>query len=290
MIIFLPLWSCVACAAGKAVNVKLTVVDDNKIPVAEAKVGMGFLLSHGGNSFRGNTDADGYVEATENGIFGVRISINKNNYYETDFRTGYGDQELTLVLREKKNPIAMYAKKILVNARDARKNGEQFGYDFVVGDYVYPIGKGIVSDLLITHTYTKTDYWTYDFNIDISFSNPEDGLIPFFIKHAASDFGSNYSAPESGYINHFSIYGNKKGEGQPVTGNKDKKRNYYFRVRTATDDKGEIISAHYGKIYGEFTEIIYYINPTPNDRNVEYNVQRNLFKNSADRGEWVSKP
>ena len=59
--------------------------------------------------------------------------------------------------------------------------------------------------------------------------------------------------------------------------NQDKMRNYYFRVRSKRDEKGNIISGYYGKIYGEFPEITYYLNPVVNDRNIEFDVNRNLF-------------
>jgi len=45
----------------------------------------------------------------------------------------------------------------------------------------------------------------------------------------------------------------------------DPNRNYFFRVRTAKDHEGNIVSAHYGKIYGDFMQFTYYLNPTPND-------------------------
>ena len=50
---------------------------------------------------------------------------------------------------------------------------------------------------------------------------------------------------------------------------------------------GTLLSALYGKIYGDFSQNIghgniyfnYYLNPEPNSRNMEFNTQSNLFKN-----------
>ena len=48
-----------------------------------------------------------------------------------------------------------------------------------------------------------------------------------------------------------------------------------FRTRTHVDENGNLISAHYGKIYGlwEFSTMIrakdIFFNPTPNDTNLE---------------------
>jgi hypothetical protein len=55
--------------------------------------------------------------------------------------------------------------------------------------------------------------------------------------------------------------------------------------------EGKLITANYGKIYGELiyggteknlsggmVRLIYYFNPTPNDRNLEFDGKNNLFK------------
>jgi hypothetical protein len=60
---------------------------------------------------------------------------------------------------------------------------------------------------------------------------------------------------------------------------RDAHHNYYIRVRTKVDDRGNIVSAHYGKIYGDFMQFKYYLNPTINDRNVEFDPKQNLMKN-----------
>ena len=57
-----------------------------------------------------------------------------------------------------------------------------------------------------------------------------------------------------------------------------KNRNYFFRVRTVLDENGKVKSALYGKIYGDFMHFSYYLNPTPNDRNVEFDPKQNLLK------------
>jgi hypothetical protein len=43
------------------------------------------------------------------------------------------------------------------------------------------------------------------------------------------------------------------------------------------DENGNIKSALYGKIYGGFENFQYYLNPTPNDRNVEFDPDHNLL-------------
>jgi hypothetical protein len=62
-----------------------------------------------------------------------------------------------------------------------------------------------------------------------------------------------------------------------------------FKSRLRRDEEGNVISANYGKIYGEFeflgseqvkkasVTFLYYFNPTSNDRNIEFGQGKNLF-------------
>ncbi len=38
------------------------------------------------------------------------------------------------------------------------------------------------------------------------------------------------------------------------------------------------MSANYAKIYGDFPKFVYFYNPTPNDRNLEFDPDKNLAK------------
>ena len=75
--------------------------------------------------------------------------------------------------------------------------------------------------------------------------------------------------------------------------------NYFFRVRTVKKDN-KIVSTNYGKIDRDIDfDIInsdtallfftYYLNPTPNDRNMEFDPKRNLLKGLKD-AETVTNP
>ena len=66
-----------------------------------------------------------------------------------------------------------------------------------------------------------------------------------------------------------------------------------FRVRTKYDDKGKVVEAFYGKIYGDIAmgwsyqgvssiSFLYYFNPTPNDRNLEWDMKNNLCPRPGD--------
>lgn len=77
--------------------------------------------------------------------------------------------------------------------------------------------------------------------------------------------------------------------GQVTKNDSDPNRNYLFRVRTVKDHAGNIVSAHYGKIYGDFMQFTYYLNPTPNDRNIEFDPKQNLLQ-GLQSFETVSAP
>ena len=76
----------------------------------------------------------------------------------------------------------------------------------------------------------------------------------------------------------------------------DKSRCYCFRVRSKFDDKGNLVDAYYGKVYGDFkihahinigldiVKFLYYLNPTPNDRNLEWDMKNNLCPNPGRIG------
>jgi hypothetical protein len=280
-----------ACATAPISHFSVNVVDEENMPVEGATVQGYFTnLKRGyvpGPARISTTDVDGKANITGPAYFAVNVKTKKEGYYISEKKIPVNikqDQNINFLLRSKKNPIAMYAKKVLVSARGTRRIGEQFGYDFMVGDFVLPHGKGKVSDLIITHTYYKKDSWNYSYEIAIKFSNPGDGLVPFFTNKelVESAFKSDYKAPKEGYINEWNLNGKREGADKPVQENLDKNRNYYFRVRTETDKEGNIESAYYGKIYGEFLSITYYLNPTPNDRNVEFDSEKNLFKDIRD--------
>jgi hypothetical protein len=116
--------------------------------------------------------------------------------------------------------------------------------------------------------------------MEVRFPNDGDGIVKFEIpKHRyASKFHSDYYAPVEGYINELRFY-SYRIEGHLHYTNYERWANYYFRIRTKFDHQGDVISANYGKIYGELNshDNIAYLNPTPNDRNVEFDPLWNLF-------------
>ncbi|MDZ4199972.1 MAG: hypothetical protein U1E27_11905 [Kiritimatiellia bacterium] len=189
------------------------------------------------------------------------------------------------------NPIPMFARSF-VNRRprlQIPEYGKAIGFDLMKGDWVLPYGKGDMSDLIITldckmgDGITADGYQIYDASLKLSFSNDGDGILPIYIHPMkGSAFRLPRFADEVGYVSnwvktaytheHESHYGNRDDE------------NYFFRVRTKRDKYGVITNALYGKIQGILSfdyekniSFTYYLNPTPNDRNMEFDPSRNLL-------------
>jgi hypothetical protein len=91
-------------------------------------------------------------------------------------------------------------------------------------------------------------------------------------------------APEHGYAPELVKTKARPAAGKPIEATTREDQNYFIRVRTIFDEKKQVKSAHYGKIDGDFQfwtnqkmRFTYYLNPEANDRNMEFDVRRNLF-------------
>jgi len=193
------------------------------------------------------------------------------------------------------NPIPMYAKTVYASSgyyMTIPATNTPVGFDLEAGDWVAPYGKGSVSDFIFTMQ-IKTPYGSmtqpYDVIWTLSFSNKGDGVQSVLVpKNVGSAFRLPRLAPETGYqptlVQEISYDGKQWKKGAV-----GEDQNYFFRVRTVQDDQGNIKSALYGKIAGpiECAQIgrilfTYYLNPTPNDQNMEFDPSKNLFKNLSD--------
>ena len=184
------------------------------------------------------------------------------------------------MLKRIKNPIPMYAKNLTNEGGGPLYipvADKDLAYDLVGGDWLVPYGKGKTGDIVFHHTFQKDPSGNSKRVIKITFPGKNDGLIVFDRDlWKGSKLRSDYEAPDQGYQPAVTLV--RTIIESKVTDDAKLDRNYYFRVRSKLDEDGNIISANYGKIYGDFMSFIYYFNPTPNDRNVEFDPSRNLLK------------
>lgn len=310
---------------GAQGQITLRVVDSTGKPVTNAKLSVAFWGSDSSADTvvsEGQTDTNGFCVTEGKTVGDMNYTVTKEGFYKTagkywfcrpsgldankssaisptsgeywlynreensvkDGRWQPWNPTNTVVLKEYRNPIAMYAKNTdgPVPVRDV-----PVGFDLEVGDWVAPHGQGKHPDFYITYKAKTQDLWTGSYELDLVCSNRLDGFYRAE-KDMWSELRSPYETPSDGYRTQvvlsldrtkYKILKNEQfGESEYLT----------FRVRTVLNDKGNIVSAQYGKIYGpiEFgvgkehhIRFSYYLNPTDNDRNLEFDPSRNLLAN-----------
>lgn len=188
-----------------------------------------------------------------------------------------------LVLKHVRNPIAMYAKLVLGNPP---VTNQPCGFDFAVGDWIAPYGTGHTADIIFTRHLDQKSKHDYDESLTVSFPNKGDGIQQFYISsdEGGSELASPHEAPIGGYQASI-VRKSSRHPGQKMILDFDQNRHYFIRVRTVLDEQGNVKSALYGKIYGDFMHFTYYLNPNSNDRNVEFKPNQNLIA-----GQSVTNP
>lgn len=297
-------------ALGK---VTLRVVDSFGVPVTNAMLSGAFWPSDSSADakvFEGYTGTNGLFTAEGETIHSMNYTITKEGYYKTTGKYSFrrqGEDRIrdgrwqpwnptnTVVLKEHRQPIVMYAKDVdlRIPVRD-----QAIGFDLEKGDWVAPHGQGATADLVLKYAATYEGPQTFSKRIELSFSNPRDGVQALPLDRT-SEFMSVYTAPEEGYARTF-IDEQARTRTKILKRSEIAKDQYLvFRVRSVTNEQDRIVSANYGKIYGpnlldliieygrmENTDRLmftYYFNPTANDRNIEFDSSRNLFGTTDKR-------
>jgi hypothetical protein len=281
----------------------VTVLDEANHPVVNSEVEMSYYITPppgqtvAGGSVRGLTDTNGVCQLSHDntGSIGLGFRATKTGYYPASASHEFADfkqqdptkwnPSVTLLLKKIGKPIPMYAKSPNLGMPVFDK---PVGYDLMIGDWVAPFGKGISQDILFTAHRERRAEDDADYRLVVSFPNLGDGIQEFSVSDTTSALKSPSEAPEDGYKSEW-IQTTTRRPHQPMDSNRDRNRNYFFRVRTVQDENKKIRSALYGKIYGDFLQFSYYLNPTPNSRNVEFDPTKNLMKNLGP-AEGISQP
>lgn len=202
-------------------------------------------------------------------------------------------------IKKVKNPIPMLARRFSISWPELQlpAKGVPVGYDLARSDWVAPYGKGEYSDLIFRLEVSEAGLNKidrvplYEATFTVSFSREGDGIQSFFASRLnGSAFRSPRYAPEGGYTNML-VKRSFERERESHYDNRED-QNYFIRVRTQLDEKGRVASAMYGKVYGDIEcsykgilRFDYYLNPTPNDRNMEFDPARNLFTGLPEEDE-----
>ena len=282
-------------------TVKVTVTEEDGTPIENVDTLVTFLGYTGEQTKRvkGETDAKGVFVAKGRPPLRMGVVLEKKGYYPT--KSGrlsrIKDHDVTYVLRRVRNPIPLYAKKAVLIMPELDK---PFGYDFKIGDWVAPHGNGKnamcffqMSKMVITdneHTQKLT----------VTFPNKEDGGRETQIdsKLLSSQFAWLYNAPQNGYTEKiFFLQKRMPQKGLLYVG---RHSSYAIRLNSEINKSGNVVTAHYARIdkglslFGILTDkpgfkFTYYYNSTSNDRNLEFDPKRNLFRD-LDATEMVHDP
>jgi hypothetical protein len=266
----------------------MRVIDESGNPISGANAVVGYFTNSQPASALGITDSNGMFMASHSlpePMAEVGFQADKSGYYTTTAERQLGPQydpaqwtfTQTLELKKVGKPIPMYAKKYAM-ALKLPNYGMPVAYDFEIGDWVGPYGKGINKDIIFQKDYSDKCAEGYYSKVTVRFPKEGDGIQLYTMPESETGSGlrSQHEAPLDGYQPELTRETSAL-RGHPSKFEFDANRIYLFRVRTAKDHEGNIVSAHYGKIYGDFMQFTYYLNPTSNDRNIEFDPKQNLL-------------
>jgi hypothetical protein len=294
---------------GKQWTATLKAVDESNRPISDADASIGYYvpdvdvageLHSDWQEIKGITDSNGIFVVRHKGSFPSGYKAGKTGYYSSrGSREGIGlddddpakwHQTMTLVLKKKINPVPMYVNRVDIAHNKPPAFDKPIGFDLTVGDWIGPYGQGKKPYMFFTwHVDYDTNSVTYgrhgrEEKMTISFPNPGDGIQEFdFPQHVNKRLseGNEWSelhfpqlAPTDGYQPELVKLSRWNYHHLPNEYDYDHvRKNYLLRVNTVTDGKGRVISAEYGKIYGDFDEALTtYLNPEPDSRELEYNM------------------
>ena len=247
-----------------------------------------------------------YIAASKNGYYPASFDNARSDVLPPGNKI-----EKLFVLPRVINPTTLYVLRY--EMRKDQKSplfaelNKWLGYDLEIGDWIQPHGKGKTADLQFRFK-TKFNGWKFsekemensrrinsrlteeelrfffgrwDGELEISFPDEQEGLCEVnerFLSY--SKMKLPHLAPVNGYQPTWRYTANTYS---PVTAREDV--GFFLRTRVKLQDNRNIISANYAKIVGDVhfspangsIRFLYYYNPVPNDRNLEFDPKRNLF-------------
>ena len=305
------------CGQLLGYDVKMRVVDDTGASVPGASVEVLFVNSSGSDVREGRSGSDGTYAASGRGSNSVMLRAEKVGYYpaQVEGLSKDGNHDVEVVLPRILNPVPLYAMRLV--GLKFPMQGAWLGFDFEAADWVAPHGKGKSADILLrfrnefkgwdqsieghegfdrevkfskemyqaarmewTMDKFRVDYGKWDGVMEISFPGEKEGLVEATKFLSYSRFKMPHSAPLEGYVPSWRC---ENRSYRSWSAREDK--GFFLRTRVKFDKQGNIISANYAKVRGDFrldakhscVGFSYYFNPNTNDRNLEFDLKKNLF-------------
>ena len=322
------------CVFADTAKLEALVIDEKtEKPLANVEVTGWFEMNYGWLAVKGSpgpnickalTDASGRCKLsgkTNLGSAGCYVRHAPFGYYDMSGGGGYDfkgknifgvwqpdDLVVTVRVQRVENPIPLFVKKVGVYTYSSGSDEDLFDkgdgvlrLDLMKGEWLPPVGNGIVADVVFTRL-PRQDFGegvsgsgikgqSFRNSMMVSFPGDGNGLVEVVPPHSAAL--KIRTAPDSGYKPEYLCWSgcNKRLKDETSW---DRNRCQCFRIRTRRNDKGEIVEAFYGKVYGDIrffgmrradrsysyvasVNMLYYLNPNSRDRNLEWN-RENLCK------------
>ncbi|NQX02548.1 carboxypeptidase regulatory-like domain-containing protein [bacterium] len=287
-------------------TVKVTVTEENGTPIESVNTTVTFLGYSGETTQRriGVTNLNGFFQASGEPELRISVRLERDGYYssESGRLSRTQDHEVKFILRKVVKPLPLHAREVTIGFP---VNREWIGYDFQVGDWVKPYGSGKIKDALFRCDTENTGERRGSGEFEIKFKEDEGLSLETDRFLQTSELKMPHEAPFNGYN---PLYSRKSDSYH----DKDFKDDigYFFRSRVEKQ-ADKIVSSNYGKIVGNIRfdpresgwhvshrnkpksfatiSFTYYFNPTPNDRNLEFDPKRNLFTD-LESTEQVREP
>lgn len=280
-------------AKGALAKVKFRIVDQDGVPVPNAKIWGAFSANRSKDAILidGETNTNGEFTAQGKCNEFLRVDVTKAGCYHTEEKINfwrskaepivkdgkwqpYGETR-TVVLKRIKKPIRLRDPDVGIRHKYP-ESGKWIGFDLELCDWVSPLGNGKCADMMIRFT-LMPQTGGYFRSLDVAFTNNPYAGVYLLQKDAYSEMDSVYEANTNvEYVSTLRYEFERTTKGSHVISELGNDQYLVFRTRTKTDRDGRLISAHYGRIMGcwDYVEtgnmiLRSYFNPTPNDTNLE---------------------
>lgn len=235
----------------------------------------------------GITDAKGNVSLTGETYGRLDYEVYSPAIYSASRRLAFKGSTLSekVVVYPKLNPIPLVAMKGV--KKKFPVIGEEVGFDLLKVDWMPPYGAGERQDIVLLakgemgpdREFLGQTYWS---TMSVKFPGPGNGIRFMTNRNTSSPsvMRSEYKAPAAGYLSS-AVFESFNGFKAKTRYRKAEVQ--YIRIRRGKKDS---MAGLYGKIYGNMIEMTeegpvlvleyLFINPTPGDRNVEFDPTQNL--------------
>lgn len=277
------------------------VVDQDGNPVEEARIRGAFWTGGGMNDYvpvDGLTNTNGEYVAEGKSRYKLRYTVSKDGYYSTNGEVVYVNTrsvpavkdgkwqpygtKRTIILKQVMNPLnkgRLYGlKDFAVPVFD-----EWIGFDFEQYAFLPPYGNGVYADAMLRFALYRPSKKEYHMKMEVSFTNQPYAGAYTMIKEQFSELQNVYIANTNADYKSVLVYSyDRFPDKRPIVNKLSKEEYLVFRTRTKVDMDGNLISARYGALYGEWSFVgprgmnipFVIFNPKPNDPSIEDSYDR----------------